>query len=93
MTIPDTLAAANVILAAIICWKSAAVWLRVRSLAWAWIKFAQILVGVIWVAISLYLLITPEDAAQAEIGRIIARPAITMTLAIMAAGSIVGDKR
>lgn len=93
MTIANVLAAANTILAAIILLQVFSIWRRTRHTSLGWLRFLQIVVSALWIVLSFFLLITPENAAQAEIGRLLARPLNTFTLAIMAASAIIGAKR
>lgn len=65
-----------------------------RGEPWAWLSLAKILLGLYWAGIyGFVLIIEPGIYDSVRFGQIFIRPALTITLAIIAAGAIMGAKR
>jgi hypothetical protein len=84
----------NLCLGAILAVYSFRSYRRYRSQAWAWISVVKIVLGVYWAGIYIVVLLTePGGYDSVLFGQVFIRPALTITLAVMAAASIMGTKR
>jgi len=92
--LPNVLSGANICLGIIMSWASFRYYLRKRGRPWAWIKLAYVLIGIYWAGIYVIVLVYPATFFDPVwFGQALFRPALTITLAVMAAGSIIGVKR
>lgn len=90
----DLLSVANVLTGLMLAVASLRNWRKVRGLPWAWVKLAYAIVGLYWAGLYVVVLLTPIGVFDSIwFGRTLVRPALTITLAIMASGAIVGAKR
>ena len=88
------LAVVSIALGASLAYFSLRCWLAMRKtdgVSWSWIKFAQALVGLYWLAVYVYvtyLELAGLYVVAGYFGRIVVRPGLIVTLAVMTAGAI-----
>jgi hypothetical protein len=83
----DVLVLINIAFAVGIIWSSLDYYFRSKE-HWRWIKMTYALVGLMWVIIYTMVLLDIPYTNTFEFGPDVIRPAITLTLAIMLAGSL-----
>ena len=92
--IADVFALLNMALAAMLIIFGVRTFRIYRGQPWRWLILSKMIMGAYWAGVYAWVLVTePGSFSSVLFGQLFIRPALTITIALMAAGVVMGAKR